>query len=64
MQNNASVAFLYTNNELSERETTLLIVIFFSDICLEARETKEKNKQMGPHQTKMFLHSKNKQSIK
>ena len=29
-----------------------------SDISFQARETKLKNKQMGLHQTKMFLHSK------
>ena len=31
-----------------------------SDISPQARETKEKNKQMGLHQTKMFLQSKGK----
>ena len=31
---------------------------FFPDISPWARETKEKNKQMRLHQTKMFLHSK------
>ena len=30
----------------------------FSAISPQARETKEKNKQMGLHQTKKFLHSK------
>ena len=30
------------------------------DTSPQARETKEKNKQMGHHQTKMFLHSKEK----
>ena len=29
-----------------------------SDISSQARETKEKNKQMGLHQTKKFFHSK------
>ena len=29
-----------------------------SDISPQAKETKEKNKQMGLHQTKKFLHSK------
>ena len=29
-----------------------------SDISSQARETKEKNKQRGLHQTKMFLYSK------
>ena len=28
-----------------------------SDISPQAKETKEKNKQMGLHQTKMFVHS-------
>ena len=31
---------------------------FLLDISPQARETKEKNKQMGLHQTKKFLHSK------
>ena len=31
---------------------------FFPDILPWAKETKEKNKQMGIHQTKKFLHSK------
>ena len=31
-----------------------------SDISLKARETKEKNEQMGLHQTKKLLHSKGK----
>ena len=30
----------------------------FSDISLQASETKEKNKQVGLHQTKKLLHSK------
>ena len=33
---------------------------FLADISPQARETKEKNKQMGLHQTKKFLHSKGK----
>ena len=32
----------------------------FTDISPKGRETKEKNKQMGLHQTKKFLHSKGK----
>ena len=36
------------------------INIFF-DIPPQARETKEKNKQMGLHQTKKFLHSEGNQ---
>ena len=31
---------------------------FLSDIFPQARETKEKIKEMGLHQTKKFLHSK------
>ena len=31
---------------------------FFLNISPQARKTKEKNKQMGLHQTKKFLHSK------
>ena len=30
---------------------------FLSDVSSQARETKEKNKQMGLHRTKRFLHS-------
>ena len=30
----------------------------FSDISPQARETKEKNKQMGLHETKKYLHRK------
>ena len=29
----------------------------FSDVCPQARETKEKNKQMGLRETKKFLHN-------
>ena len=34
------------------------------DITPQARETKEKNKQMGLHQTKKFLHNKGYQQNK
>ena len=34
------------------------------DISPQAKETKEKNKQMGLHQTKKFLHSKEINKIK
>ena len=39
---------------------------FFSNISLWAKERREKNKQMGIHQTKKILHSKgnNQQNIK
>ena len=37
---------------------------FLSDISPQARETKEKIKQMGLHQTKKFLHSKGNQQNK
>ena len=36
----------------------VLVAIFFSDISPQVRETKEKNKQLGLHQTKKVLHSK------
>ena len=37
----------------------------FSNVSSQARETKEKNKQMGLHQTKNFLHGEgNHQQIK
>ena len=37
---------------------------FSSEISPQAKETKEKNKQMGLHQTKNILHSKEKTSTK
>ena len=40
------------------KSQAFLVAIFFSDISPWAKETKEKNKQMRPHQTKMFLQSK------
>ena len=36
----------------------------FSDISLQARKTREKNKQMGLCQTKMLAHQRNHQQMK
>ena len=39
------------------KSQTLFTEIFSSDISPQARETKEKNKQTGQHQTRKLMHS-------
>ena len=47
------------------KSQAFLVAIFFSDISPWAKETKEKNKEMGLHLTKKFLHSnENSQQMK
>ena len=41
---------------MAARPLTFLIAIYFSDISSQAGKTKEKNEQVGLHQTKKFLH--------
>ena len=54
-----SVTFLYTNNELSERETKKTI-----PFIITSKRIKRKNKQTGLYQTKKFFAQGRKLSTK
>ena len=43
---------------IKENIGSKILVRYISDICPHSRETQEKDKQLGLHQTKKFLHSK------